>query len=115
MSTPSLLVVTYHYVRNLPETPYPRIRGLLTATFARQLDYLQSRYDVVSWEAARAFVAGESRPSRDLCLLTFDDGLVDHHLTVFPMLLERGLSGTFFVSAIQAASSNMRPEKNAIK
>jgi peptidoglycan/xylan/chitin deacetylase (PgdA/CDA1 family) len=32
-------------------------------------------------------------------ILTFDDGLVDHHRTVLPALIERGLQGVFFVLA----------------
>jgi peptidoglycan/xylan/chitin deacetylase (PgdA/CDA1 family) len=31
------------------------------------------------------------------CLLTFDDGLLDHYLNVFPVLRARRLSGLFFI------------------
>jgi peptidoglycan/xylan/chitin deacetylase (PgdA/CDA1 family) len=42
-------------------------------------------------------VRGDYRPGRDLCLLTFDDGLTDHVTDVLPVLAEQGLQGVFFL------------------
>jgi peptidoglycan/xylan/chitin deacetylase (PgdA/CDA1 family) len=36
-------------------------------------------------------------PPRDLCLLTFDDGLKEHYTGVTPVLLDHGVQGIFFV------------------
>jgi peptidoglycan/xylan/chitin deacetylase (PgdA/CDA1 family) len=48
-------------------------------------------------ESALAFLSGRYVPTRDLCLLTFDDGLKEHAATVVPILAERRLQGLFFV------------------
>ncbi len=92
-----LLVVTYHYVRDLPKTDYPRIKGLLTDTFRRQVDSLRANYEMATWESLVAYLDGTYQPRRDLCYLTFDDGLKDHYKNVLPILVERGISGAFFI------------------
>lgn len=95
--SPRCIVVMYHYVRDLPRTPFPRIRGLLTRDFRLQLDSLQARYEMATMETALAFWYGQYVPKRDLCLLTFDDGLKDHYTDVLPILVERKIEGLFFV------------------
>lgn len=93
----TLTVVMYHYVRDLPSTRFPRIKGLLTDDFRRQVAALVQRYEMATLESALAFVRGEYRPKRDLCLLTFDDGLKDHFTEVLPILADRRLQGVFFI------------------
>lgn len=90
-------VVMYHYVRDLPRTRFPRIKGLLTDEFRRQVDLLSESHEMASLESALAFLAGAYRPARDLCLLTFDDGLKDHYTDVLPVLVERRMQAIFFV------------------
>jgi peptidoglycan/xylan/chitin deacetylase (PgdA/CDA1 family) len=92
-----LHVLAYHYVRQLPDTPYPRLKGMLASDFERQLDRLAARFEIASMESALAFLDGTYVPRRDLCLLTFDDGLRDHYEEVLPRLVKRGLEGAFFV------------------
>src|SRR4030095_477954 len=55
------------------------------------------RHEMASLESALAFLAGEFQPKRDLCLLTFDDGLKDHYTEVLPVLSEQGIEGLFFI------------------
>jgi peptidoglycan/xylan/chitin deacetylase (PgdA/CDA1 family) len=93
----SLTIVMYHYVRDLPRTRFPRIKGLLTEQFRQQVAGLGERYEMATLESALSFLQGNYRPARDLCLLTFDDGLKDHVTDVLPVLFERGLQGVFFL------------------
>ena len=83
----ALTIVMYHYVRDLPRTRYPRIKGRTIEEFEGQLDYIQQHYTVTTTRA----VVEASRGGRPLppnaCLLTFDDGFLDHYTTVFPRLL----------------------------
>jgi peptidoglycan/xylan/chitin deacetylase (PgdA/CDA1 family) len=95
-ATRRLAVVAYHYVRDLPRTRFPRIKGLALDVFRRQLDEFQQRYEMTSLTVAVEFLAGRYLPRRDLCLLTFDDGLKEHYTEVLPLLRERGLSACFF-------------------
>src|SRR5215813_8697839 len=93
----SLHVVMYHYVRDLPNTPFPRIKGMLISDFRQQLTALQNQYEMATLESALDFLQGAYSPHRDLCLLTFDDGLKDHYLEVTPILVDLDVQGLFFV------------------
>jgi peptidoglycan/xylan/chitin deacetylase (PgdA/CDA1 family) len=95
--SPVLHVVMYHYVRDLPNTDFPRIKGMLTDDFRRQLAALQNCYEMATLESALDFLRGAYTPGRDLCLLTFDDGLKDHYADVTPLLVDHGVQGLFFV------------------
>ena len=93
----TLHVVMYHYVRDLPNTPFPRLKGMLTSTFRQQLCTLRKHYELTTLETALAFMQGAYTPTRDLCLLSFDDGLKEHYTEVTPLLVEHGIQGIFFL------------------
>ena len=92
------LVVMYHYVRDSRATAFPDIRALAPDLFRQQLDWLQANYTVVTQADLEAALDGHGSLPANAALLTFDDGFVDHFDTVCPVLSERGLSGTFFLS-----------------
>ena len=99
MKLNKLSIVMYHYVRDLKNSAYPRIKGLNISSFRRQLDFLQANYSFISLVELTACIK-ESKPLPDsACWLTFDDGYRDHYEYVFPELLTRGLKGAFFPSA----------------
>ena len=75
----------YHYVRD-----GARVHARTVAELERELDHVASRYTPVRLEQV---VAGDWPD--DACLLTFDDGLVEHLATVAPALERRGLTGVF--------------------
>lgn len=107
--TASLQVVMYHYIRDLPNTSFPKIKGMLTRDFRQQLATLQSRYEMGTLESALDFMRGAYRPQRDLCLLTFDDGLKEHYAEITPILIDRGLQGVFFVITSCLDGANVAP------
>jgi peptidoglycan/xylan/chitin deacetylase (PgdA/CDA1 family) len=92
----ALTVVMYHYIRPLERTRFPEIKGLTVEKFRGQLAHIKSRYDVITMETAIAVAAGEERLPPDACLLTFDDGYLDHYAYAFPLLMEAGLTGAFY-------------------
>ena len=94
-----LTLVMYHYVRDLPRSRYPAIKGRRTDEFEAQLDYIQRHHSVVRLRDVVASSRGELSLPEAPCVLTFDDGLSDHFETVFPRLVERGIPGAFFPSA----------------
>jgi peptidoglycan/xylan/chitin deacetylase (PgdA/CDA1 family) len=94
-----LTIVMYHYVRDLPRTRWPRIKGLRTDLFDGQLDYLTRHYTMCSMGDVAAAAGGHEKLPPNACLLTFDDGLIDHYNVVFPRLMWRGLTGCFYPSA----------------
>lgn len=91
-----LTIVMYHYVRDLRNSAFPRIKGLDISSFRRQMDFLQAEYSFISMEDLTACIK-ESKPLPDnACWLTFDDGYRDHYEFVFPELASRGIEGAFF-------------------
>lgn len=88
----------YHYVRDLPRSRFPEIKGMQTAAFRDQVSALSRRFEMATLESALEFVSGQYRPRRDLCLLTFDDGLKDHLTAVAPILGRAQIQGVFFLS-----------------
>lgn len=94
-----LTIVMYHYVRDLPNSAYPQIKGLQTERFEGQLDYICRHYEVCGLrDIVAASRGGAPLPPR-ACLLTFDDGFIDHYQTVLPRLLLRGIIGSFHPTA----------------
>ncbi len=92
-----LHVLMYHYVRDLPRTRFPRIKGMLVDDFKAQVAQLSARYEMASLSSALDFLDGKYQPKRDLCLLTFDDGLKDHWQPVTELLADYRISGLFFL------------------
>jgi peptidoglycan/xylan/chitin deacetylase (PgdA/CDA1 family) len=88
-------IVMYHYIRDFQRTRFPKIKGLDVAGFRRQLDHLETQFNIVRMEEVIAATTGEPLPER-AALLTFDDGYAEHYDIVFPILHERGLQGAFF-------------------
>ena len=79
----------YHYVRD-----GARVHARTVDEFERQLDYVADAYTCVTLDDV---IAGDW--PENACLLTFDDGLVEHVETVAPALERRGLTGVFCVPA----------------
>lgn len=91
----TLSTVMYHYVRPIKTSRWPRIRGLELDDFKSQLSYLKRHYTIVSLpEVINALDGGEIPDNA--CLLTFDDGYLDHYQHVFPLLHDAKVSGAFF-------------------
>ena len=84
----------YHYVREAPDR-LPYFRYLHVDDFARQLDWFAHSNRLVKRdEFDEAYRTGRVPEG---FVLTFDDGLADHHRFVLPLLKERGLFGIFYI------------------
>ena len=96
-----LTVLMYHYVRDAGDAAEggSRIPGLSVQTFAARLDTFARQYTFVDWPMVRAHLLQQQPLPANAALLTFDDGMCDHYLNVFPTLQARGLSGLFFALA----------------
>ena len=94
MST--LTIVMYHYIRDLANSRYPGIKGLTIEAFEGQLDYVTKRYEVCSMRDIVDAVHGRRALPDHACALTFDDGFLDHFTVVFPRLVARRLTASFY-------------------
>jgi len=87
--------VMYHYVReHRDDLPY--FTYLHIDSFERQLDYFVANHRVATQaEFEKSLATGI--PLENAVVLTFDDGLADHHDYVYPALAKRGRWGIFYV------------------
>jgi len=95
----SATIVMYHYVREIKNSRYPRIRGLEVKEFEEQLVYLKRYYQPITAEDLFQAVSNNERLPPNAVLLTFDDAYSDHFSNVFPLLVKHGFSGCFFPAA----------------
>jgi peptidoglycan/xylan/chitin deacetylase (PgdA/CDA1 family) len=66
------------------------------ATFARQISWLERRFEVVGLQEAQRRIASGKNHVPTACI-TFDDGYADNLDFAIPLLLGRGLPFTYFV------------------
>jgi peptidoglycan/xylan/chitin deacetylase (PgdA/CDA1 family) len=99
----AVTIVMYHYVRPREGGRYPGLKVRSVEEFEGQLDYIVRHYQVCAMSDVIAAVHGREALPSNACLLTFDDGFLDHYTVVFPRLVERGLPGSFYppVAAIE--------------
>jgi len=91
------LVLAYHGVADVPRELDPYGLMLPADTLREQIGLLRGRgYELVHQaEFARRLHAGQSLDG--VCSLTFDDGTVDYHSVLWPLLRELQAPATFFV------------------
>lgn len=92
-----LSVVMYHYVRDLENSRYPKIRGLDYSLFRQQIQYLKENFSIITMEELIASYEEAYELPENALLLSFDDGYKDHYLNVYPVLKEYGIQGSFFI------------------
>lgn len=95
-------ILMYHYVSELPPNP-DRYRLDLTVSpedFWSQLQYLADAgyHTITLADLYLHLTQGVPLPEKPI-VLTFDDGYKDAYEVVFPLLLDYGFTGTFFVLA----------------
>jgi len=86
----------YHYIRKINRSKYPEFKGLEIENFKIQLNYLESKFNIISAEDLIDFKTNNKSLPNKSCILTFDDGYKDHFVNVFPELKKRKLKGLFF-------------------
>ena len=91
-----LTIITYHFVREIENSKYPKIKGLEFSAFKRQLDFLENNYKIIDVQKLLDFASSGKNLPENSCLLTFDDGYKDHIEYVLPELLKRKIQGSFF-------------------
>ena len=62
----------YHYVRELRETRYPKIKGLTVSLFREQLAYMQRYYTLIKVDDFLAACHEGKELPRNAALFTFD-------------------------------------------
>jgi peptidoglycan/xylan/chitin deacetylase (PgdA/CDA1 family) len=98
-------ILMYHYVSDLPADAdaYRRDLTVSPEAFRAQLEYLEEAdYRTITLtDLYLHLTEGYPLPKKPV-ILTFDDGYRDAYEVVFPMLLDYGFTGTFFVLSTPA-------------
>lgn len=85
-------VLYYHRVAD----EHPNDWSISEKDFEKQIDWMQKNFDLISLEEAqRRIRTGSSRPSVSI---TFDDGYAENCGFALPMLIERNIPVTYFVT-----------------
>jgi peptidoglycan/xylan/chitin deacetylase (PgdA/CDA1 family) len=92
-------VVMYHYIRDLAFSRFPEIKALLLSEFNEQIIYLKKNYSFITLDDCVNALYNKSDLPSNPCLLTFDDGYIDHFTNVFPILDKHKIQGCFFPPA----------------
>ncbi len=87
----------YHMVADYPLPHIKHYRGLDTATFESDLDYLRGRFEFITYEQLIQRRASRTRTRDNSVILTFDDGFAECASVVAPLLRRHGMSCVFFV------------------
>lgn len=91
-----MISIGYHYIRNQKEDS-EAIKPFDINTFKNQLDYLNTNYYLPTIQEFFEHSKQKKPFPASWFLLTFDDGLKDHFLNVFPILKKKKMWGIFFV------------------
>lgn len=102
ISPKMLTVLNYHRIDNADSPDFDLFKPNVSATpeaFARQMDHVRARYNVISCEQlASALQEGSALPPRS-AIITFDDGYYDNLLNASPVLQARNLTAIIFLTA----------------
>jgi peptidoglycan/xylan/chitin deacetylase (PgdA/CDA1 family) len=86
-------ILFYHRIAD----DHPNDWTMSTRSFARQIRWLQSRFDIVPLGEAQARI-GCGRNKLPTACITFDDGYADNCRFAIPLLLDERIPFTYFVS-----------------
>lgn len=104
-----LTVLAYHRVTDPYQQGFDTFRPVVSATpeqFGKQLDLLQSYFQVVSLKEVAAWQGGEGKLPAYPALLTFDDGYADNYYEALPALQQRNLPAVIFLSTAYMSQSH---------
>ena len=86
-------ILYYHRVADIDSNPWT----ISCDDFRRQIEWLQSRFEIVSLDVARQRILGGHNRVPTLSL-TFDDGYADNATFALPLLIKRKIPFTYFVT-----------------
>jgi len=88
-----VVVLFYHRIADDRATPWT----VSNRMFARQVDWLRRRFDLVSLEEAQRIVR-RGRNQRPTVSITFDDGYAENCHAAIPLLIKERIPCTYFVT-----------------
>ena len=96
-----LTILAYHGVFDPMRYPPFQDEEFISASppeFARHLDFVKEHFDVISFAKLKKNLDSGYLPEKAL-IITFDDGYRDNYVVAYPLLKERNLTATIFLTA----------------
>ena len=103
-------VLFYHRVSDRNPNPWT----MPTSMFEQQMDYLQEHCELVTLEQAQRLIRGEDACERPAVAVTFDDGYGDNVDFALPLIIDRNIPCTYFVSQRHVAQGEPFPHDLAL-
>ena len=92
----SIIIVMYHYVRQIKGSKYPNIKGLEFENFKKQINFFSKKFNIISHNEFLEIIKSKKIPKKPSIMLTFDDGFIDHYKYVFQHLRQKRISACFY-------------------
>jgi len=95
-----LTVLAYHSIRDIPdEYPFnPEIISAEPHEFRQQLAFIKKHFNVVSFAQLEQMIAEKGTIKPNTLIITFDDGYVDNHSHMLPILKEFDLPAIVYLA-----------------
>ncbi|RYG31764.1 MAG: hypothetical protein EOO01_35020, partial [Chitinophagaceae bacterium] len=93
----SLRIAYYHMVSDQAPEYYSEKKIISPKTFKEHLSFFSRRFDIIPLAEAVQIATNKESLSRKL-VLTFDDGFAECHRVIAPILSERRVPATFFLT-----------------
>jgi len=90
----NVTIIMYHYVRN-PDSRV-HINSLGIDDFVTQVDRLCETFELIDFLTLSELQDSNRSIDTEYCVLTFDDGFIDHYKNVLPILVEKKLPAVFY-------------------
>ncbi len=94
-------ILFYHRVSDVDANPWT----IGQEAFERQIDWLHSRFQIVSLAEAQRRIRSGHNATPTLCI-TFDDGYADNSSFALPLLIRRKIPFTYFVTTSHLSSGS---------
>ncbi len=108
------IVLMYHSVGGLSSK-----HSISPESFKKQLEYLTSRYNIVSLEDVVLWTQGKKEISKNSVALSFDDGYKDTKEVLLPLLVKYNIPATLFLTTmlepLKTLGGMPRPTKDDVK
>lgn len=91
-------IVMYHYIKDFSKKENKGYKGISLKKFDNHINYLKKNYIIIDIKNLLDSNFIKEHKKGNYCLLTFDDGYIDHFQNVFPILVEKKVTGSFYMS-----------------
>jgi peptidoglycan/xylan/chitin deacetylase (PgdA/CDA1 family) len=95
-------IIMYHRILNKKDmdffSSYNEAGSVMKVSdFITQINFLNKKYSIISFKELLAYLNKKGDLPSNPCVLSFDDGYIDHYRNVFPILKKLKLPAIYFI------------------